>query len=182
MGQIVDSVQRETIRCSCVTERDLAIMDMLYSTGIRVSELCHLDQSDINMESMSGKVYGKNRKERVIYFSGQAKVHLQNYLESRTDDNPALFVASRKPFGRLSRTSVEYILRKLVENNQKLNGVKLTPHVLRRSIGTDMLNRGAPIDLVADKLGHVNIDTTRQCYAAYSKESLAYGNRKYAGM
>lgn len=180
MGQTVDSVQRETLRYGCTQERDIAIMDMLYSTGIRVSELCRLNRADINMETMSGKVYGKGKKERVIYFSGQAKVHLRNYLENRTDDNPALFVSLQRPYGRLSDDGVRYILRKLAERNAQVEGVRLTPHVLRRSIGTDMLNRGAPIDLVADKLGHANIDTTRQCYAAYSQASLRQGNMKYA--
>lgn len=180
MGQTVDSVQRETLRYGCTEERDIAIMDMLYSTGIRVSELCRLNRADINMESMSCKVYGKGRKERVIYFSGQAKVHLRNYLESRTDDNPALFVSLQRPHRRLSDDGVRYMLKKLVERNGQAEGIRLTPHVLRRSIGTDMLNRGAPIDLVADKLGHANIDTTRQCYAAYSQASLRQGNMKYA--
>ena len=85
MGQTVDSAQRETLRVGCTEERNLAILDMLYSTGIRVSELCRLNRSDIDLASMSGKVYGKGRKEFIIYFSGQAKVHLENYLDGRTD-------------------------------------------------------------------------------------------------
>lgn len=179
MRPTVNSVEREIVRCQCGNERNLAILDMLYSTGIRVSELCRLDKKDIDMETMSGKVYGKGKKERIIYFSGQAKVHLQNYLVSRTDDDPALFVSRNNPYRRLGKTGVECMLRKLV-GGEDAPIKKLTPHVLRRSIGTDMLNRGAPLELVADKLGHENVDTTRQCYAAYSQDSLRQGNRKYA--
>lgn len=179
MGAIVDSEQRESVRCQCTNERNLVILDMLYSTGIRVSELCRLNRTDINMESMSGKVYGKGKKERIIYFSGQTKHHLRNYLASRTDDDPALFVSLQKPHNRLGKTGVEAMLRQLVKDGN-VGVTTLTPHVLRRSIGTDMLNRGAPLELVADKLGHENIDTTRHCYAVYSQDSLRQGNRKYA--
>lgn len=179
MGATVNSEQREIVRCQCNNERNLAILDMLYSSGIRVSELCRLNRTDIDMNTMSGKVYGKGKKERIIYFSGQAKVHMQNYLDGRTDDNPALFVGLHKPYRRLGKTGVETMLRKLASDD-KVPVTKLTPHVLRRSIGTDMLNRGAPLELVADKLGHENVDTTRQCYAVYSQDNLRQGNRRYA--
>lgn len=179
MGPTLNPVQREEVRCACQDERELAICDLLYSSGIRVSELCSLNRSDIDFATLRAVVYGKGRKEREIYFTGQALVHLQKYLESRTDDDPALFVGVKQPHKRIKPDAVRAILKKVKERDQELVGVRLTPHVFRRTIGTDMINRGAPLELVAEKLGHVQLDTTKQCYAAISRETVQQAHKRY---
>jgi len=179
MGPTLNPVQREEVRCACQDERELAICDLLYSSGIRVSELCGLNRADIDFTSLKAIVYGKGRKEREVYFTGQALVHLQKYLESRTDDNPALFVGTRQPHNRIRPDAVRAILKKVKGRDQDLAGIRLTPHVFRRTVGTDMINRGAPLELVAEKLGHVQLDTTKQCYAAISRETVHQAHNRY---
>lgn len=181
IGPTLQPEQREEVRCACVDEREIALCDMLYSTGARISELCALNISDINFVNMSAIVYGKGRKEREIYFNAPAKIHLQRYLKSRTDDNPALFVTLVKPFRRLSTASVRSILKKIKSRDEDIADIKLTPHVFRRTVGTEMINRGAPLELVAEKLGHVKLDTTKQCYAALSRETVHQAHNKYVG-
>lgn len=179
IGATLNPEQREEVRCACQDERELAICDLLYSSGIRVSELCRLNRSDIDFGAMKAIVYGKGRKEREIYFTGQAKVHLQKYLESRTDDDLALFVGVKQPHGRISPDAVRAVLKTVKSRDESLAGVKLTPHVFRRTVGTDMINRGAPLELVAEKLGHVQLDTTKQCYAAISRNTVHQAHDKY---
>lgn len=113
MGPVLNPEQREEVRCACESELELALCDLLYTSGIRISELCGLNIQDIDFTTMRAVVYGKGRKEREIYFNGQAKVHLERYLESRDDDNPALFVSSKKPHNRLTDQSIRNILKKL---------------------------------------------------------------------
>ena len=179
IGPTVTTYQREEIRCACVNEREQALCDMLYSTGARISELCALNISDIDFTSMSAIVYGKGRKEREIYFNAPTRLHLERYLQSRTDDNPALFVSSRKPFGRLHPSGARAILKQIQARDKEIAGIKLTPHVFRRSVGTDMINRGAPLEVVAEKLGHVQLDTTKQCYAAISRETVRQAHNRF---
>lgn len=179
IGPTISAYQQEEIKCACETEKELALINMLYSTGARISELLQLNITDIDFQRMSAIVYGKGRKEREIYFTAPAKLHLQRYLDTRTDDNPALFVASRKPHGRISKDSVRAILRKIKKRDQNIADIALTPHVFRRSVGTDMINHGAPLELVAEKLGHVQLDTTKQCYAKISRETVRQAHDKY---
>jgi len=179
IGPTLNPVQREEVRCACQDERELAICDLLYSSGIRVSELCGLNRIDIDFSALKAIVYGKGRKEREIYFTGQAMVHLQRYLESRTDDDPALFVSVKQPHNRIKPDAVRAILKRVKERDHNLSGVRLTPHVFRRTVGTDMINRGAPLELVADKLGHEQLDTTRQCYTATSRETVRQAHNRY---
>lgn len=155
IGTTITATQREEVRCACTSEREYAICDMLYSTGARISELCSLNIADIDFVNMSAVVYGKGRKEREVYFNAPAKVHLQRYLETRTDDNPALFVNTLTPPGRMSPESARAALKKIKSRDADIADIKLTPHVFRRSVGTDMINKGAPLELVAEKLGHV---------------------------
>lgn len=181
MGPVLKPEQREEVRCACESELELALCDLLYTSGIRVSELCRLDRNDIDFTNMRAIVYGKGRKEREVYFNGQAKVHLERYLASRDDDNPALFVASKKPNNRLSGQSIRNILKKIKLRDKDLEAVVLTPHVFRRTVGTDMINKGAPLELVAEKLGHVQLDTTKQCYAAIARATVQQAHERYVG-
>lgn len=181
IGVVLRPEEREELRCACATERELALCDMLYSTGARISELCALNISDIDFVRMTAVVYGKGRKEREIYFNAPAKVHLERYLESRTDDNPALFVMTRKPFNRMSPESARLILKKIQSRDSNVAAIRLTPHVFRRTVGTEMINKGAPLELVAEKLGHVQLDTTKQCYASISRATVQQAHHRYVG-
>ena len=179
IGPTVTAYQREEIRCACANEREQALCDMLYSTGARISELCALNISDIDFTSMSAIVYGKGRKEREIYFNAPAKLHLLRYIQTRTDSNPALFVTTRKPYSRMTPDTARLALKRIQARDAEISGIKLTPHVFRRSVGTDMINRGAPLEVVAEKLGHVQLDTTKQCYAAISRETVRQAHNRY---
>lgn len=179
IGPTINPYQREEVKCACESERELALCEMLYSTGVRISELCGLDIKNVDFQNMTAIVYGKGRKEREVYFNAPAKLHLQRYLDSRTDNNPALFVITRKPFTRMSPMSARNILNHIKSRDENIADLKLTPHVFRRSVGTDMINRGAPLELVAEKLGHVKMDTTKKCYAAISRTTVHQAHDKY---
>lgn len=179
IGLTLQPEEREEIRCQCKNERELAICDFLYSSGVRISELCSLNITDINFTKKSAIVYGKGRKEREIYFNAQTKVHLVRYLKERTDDNPALFVSERKPYNRVTSGSIRTLLDKIKNRNDATKGLRLTPHVFRRTVGTDMINKGAPIELVAEKLGHKNISTTKDCYCSIARETVRQANDKF---
>ena len=179
IGPTLKAEQREEVRCACKNEMELALCDLLYSSGIRVSELCRLNINDVDFSDMKAIVYGKGRKEREVYFNGQAKVHLERYLKNRTDNNLALFVTNHRPHNRISSSTVRNILKRIKNRDNDLAAVKLTPHIFRRTVGTDMINKGAPLELVAEKLGHVQLDTTKQCYAAIAKATVQEAHRKY---
>lgn len=149
----------ETLRDGCHSIRDLAIIDLLYSTGMRVGELVNLDIDDINFEERECIVYGKGNKERRVYFDAKAKLHIQKYLAERTDSNPALFVSLDSPHNRLNINGVEYRLRQL---GRELNINKVHPHKFRRSMATKAIDKGMPIEQVQKLLGHQQIDTTMQ--------------------
>ena len=154
-------------------------MDLLYSSGMRVSEVIRLDRADIDLRRRRAKCYGKGRKEREVMFSAECGVHLARYLEERTDTDPALFVRSRRPYERLSRDAVEGILRTIRKREPGLAHVRLTPHTFRRTRGTDLINRGMPAELVAKKFGHEKVQTTLDCYAAISRETVWAAEEKY---
>ena len=151
----------ETMRDNCENLRDLAIIDMLASTGMRVGELVGLNISDIDFENRECVVFGKGSKERPVYFDARTKIHLKNYLESRKDDNPALFVSLLSPYNRLQISGVEIRLREL---GRKLGIPKVHPHKFRRTLATKAIDKGMPIEQVQKLLGHSKIDTTMQYY------------------
>ena len=161
--------------------RDIAIVDFLYRTGVRISELTTLDRDDVDFFGRQCVVFGKGRKERPVYFNGDAAVHLKEYLESRTDDNPALFVSLKKPHKRLSVSGVQFMLSGLAKLDPRLEGVQINPHKWRRQFVTEMLEKDAPITLVADLVGHCSINTTKKNYANYSKSKAREAHRKYVG-
>ena len=168
----------ERLRDSCLHIRDLAIIDFLYSTGIRVGELVNLNISDINFEEKECIVYGKGNKQRKVYFDAKAKVHLKRYLEQRNDYNEALFVTLDSPFERLKISGVEIRLRKLgrlASLDQRIH-----PHKFRRSMATRAIDKGMPIEQVQKLLGHQQIDTTMH-YAMVNQSNVKISHRKFIG-
>lgn len=165
----------ELLRDGCHCIRDLAIIDLLYSTGMRVGELCNLDIEDLNFDERECIVYGKGNKERRVYFDAKAKLHLQRYIESREDTNPALFVSLDKPYDRLSINAVEHRLRQL---GAELNINKVHPHKFRRSMATKAIDKGMPIEQVQRLLGHQQIDTTMH-YAMVNQTNVKMSHRKF---
>ena len=167
----------ETMRDNCVTLRDLALIDILASTGMRVGELVLLNRDDINFEERECVVFGKGSKERIVYFDARAKIHLQNYLQSRIDNNPALFVSLKAPYNRLKIGGVEVRLREL---GKRLNLPKVHPHKFRRTLATMAIDKGMPVEQLQRLLGHQRIDTTLQ-YAMVKQSNVKIAHRKYIG-
>lgn len=155
--------------------RDLALIDLLSSTGMRVGELVKLNISDIDFENRECVVFGKGDKERKVYFDARTKIHLQRYLSKRRDDNPALFTTLLAPFNRLKISGVEIRLREL---GRKLNIPKVHPHKFRRTLATVAIDKGMPIEQVQHLLGHQNIDTTMQ-YAMVNQTNVKISHRKF---
>jgi integrase/recombinase XerD len=165
----------EKLRDNCRGSRDLAIIDLLYSTGIRVGELVNLNINDIDLEGRECIVYGKGDKERRVYFDAKAKVHLKDYLDSRNDDNEALFVTLDSPHERLKISGVEIRLRQL---GRRLNIDRVHPHKFRRTMATRAIDKGMPIEQVQKILGHSQIDTTMQ-YAMVNQTNVKTSHQKY---
>ena len=155
--------------------RDLALIDLLSSTGMRVGELVKLNISDIDFENRECVVFGKGDKERKVYFDARTKIHLQRYLSKRRDENPALFTTLLAPFNRLKISGVEIRLREL---GRKLNIPKVHPHKFRRTLATVAIDKGMPIEQVQHLLGHQNIDTTMQ-YAMVNQTNVKISHRKF---
>ena len=165
----------ELLRDNCKEKRDLAIIDLLYSTGIRVGELVNLNIDDIDLEGREYIVYGKGDKERRVYFDAKAKVHLKEYIETRKDDNKALFVTLDSPHDRLKISGVEIRLRKL---GRELNLERIHPHKFRRSMATRAIDKGMPIEQVQKILGHSQIDTTMK-YAMVNQNNVKSAHQKF---
>lgn len=165
----------ERLRDYCKEKRDLAIIDLLYSTGIRVGELVNLNIDDIDLEGRECVVYGKGDKERRVYFDAKAKVHLKEYIDNRIDDNKALFVTLDAPYDRLKISGVEIRLRKL---GRELQLERIHPHKFRRSMATRAIDKGMPIEQVQKILGHSQIDTTMK-YAMVNQSNVKSAHKKY---
>ena len=165
----------EEMRDACIEIRDLAMVDFLSSTGVRVGELVNLDRVDIDMQERSCVVLGKGGKEREVYFDARTKIHLQNYLNSRTDNNPALFVSLLRPYDRLKISGVEIRLREL---GKRINIKKIHPHKFRRTMATKAIDKGMPIEQVQVLLGHRKIDTTLQ-YAMVNQNNVRNSHKRF---
>lgn len=165
----------EEMRDACIEIRDLAMVDFLASTGVRVGELVNLDRVDIDMQERSCVVLGKGGKEREVYFDARTKIHLQNYLNSRTDNNPALFVSLLRPYDRLKISGVEIRLREL---GKRINIKKIHPHKFRRTMATKAIDKGMPIEQVQVLLGHRKIDTTLQ-YAMVNQNNVRNSHKRF---
>ena len=167
----------ELMRDNCTELRDLAIIDLLASTGMRVGEMVLLNREDINFNERECVVFGKGDKERIVYFDARTKIHLLNYLQSRDDDNPALFVSLQKPYKRLQISGVEVRLRQF---GKRLGLNKVHPHKFRRTLATMAIDKGMPIEQLQQLLGHKRIDTTLQ-YAMVKQSNVKIAHRKYIG-
>lgn len=167
----------EIMRDNCIELRDLAIIDLLNSTGIRVGELVKLNISDINFNERECIVLGKGDKQRKVYFDARTTIHLQNYLGNRNDKNEALFVSLLRPYNRLNISGVEIRLRQL---GKRLNITGVHPHKFRRTLATRAIDKGMPIEQVQHLLGHSKIDTTLQ-YAMVSQSNVKISHKKYLG-
>lgn len=167
----------ETMRDNCTELRDLAMIDLLASTGMRVGEMVLLNQDDVDFNERECIVFGKGDKERLVYFDARTKIHLQNYLASRTDTEQALFVSLKAPYKRLQIGGVESRLR---EMGKRLDIPKVHPHKFRRTLATVAIDKGMPIEQLQQLLGHQRIDTTLK-YAMVKQSNVKLAHRKYIG-
>lgn len=168
-------VELEKIRDSCKTPREKALVDLLASTGCRVSEVMRMDISDFDMEKREVLVYGKGNKERIVYIDARTKLHIQEYINTRHDDNSALFVTSRKPYRRLSKNVIENIIRDISKESGVAN---VHPHRFRRTLATSLINKGMPIEQVQVILGHSKLETTT-IYAQVNQESVKMNHSRF---
>lgn len=173
--EVLSDESLELLRDSCTEIRDLAIIDLLASTGMRVGELVNLNRADVNMQERQCVVFGKGNKEREVYFNARTKIHLQQYLDSRRDDNPALFVSLKSPASRLTISGVEVRLRHL---GVLANVGRVHPHKFRRTLATMAIDKGMPIEQVQKLLGHVKIDTTLH-YAMVNQNNVKMAHRRF---
>ncbi len=167
----------ERMRDNCTSSRDLALIDILVSTGMRIGELVLLNREDINFAERECVVFGKGDKERMVYFDARTKIHLQGYLNERTDDDPALFVSLKAPHSRMTIGGIEARLRSL---GKRLEIPKVYPHKFRRTLATMAIDKGMPIEQLQRLLGHQRIDTTLQ-YAMVKQSNVKNAHRKYIG-
>ena len=167
----------ETMRDNCTELRDLAMIDLLASTGMRVGEMVLLNREDIDFNERECIVFGKGDKERLVYFDARTKIHLQNYLASRTDAEQALFVSLKAPHKRLQIGGVESRMR---EMGKRLDIPKVHPHKFRRTLATVAIDKGMPIEQLQQLLGHQRIDTTLK-YAMVKQSNVKLAHRRYIG-
>ena len=165
----------ERLRNKCDDIRNLAIIDLLSSSGIRIGELVNLNVEDINFENKSCIVFGKGKKMREVYFDGKTKVNLQEYLSRRNDDNKALIVSRYKPYKRISYRGIEAMLKRL---GKEIGIYKVHPHKFRRTLATRAIDKGMPIEQVQHLLGHTKIDTTLH-YAMVNQNNVKISHRKF---
>ena len=165
----------EIMRDNCASIRDLAMIDLLNSTGMRVGELVGLNIEDIDFNERECVVLGKGDKQRKVYFDAKTKIHLQKYIESRNDNNKALFVSLQKPYKRLQVSGVEIRMRNI---GRKLNINKVHPHRFRRHFATSMIHKGVHIEQVQKLLGHAEIATT-QMYIVNDDDEIKYNHKRY---
>ena len=173
--EVISDEEIEKMRDKCKNLRDLAIIDLLYSTGIRIGELVRLNIDDIDFEERECIVFGKGDKERRVYFDAKTKIHLMSYINSRFDTNPALFVTLDAPYNRLQISGVEIRLRRL---GRELGINKVYPHKFRRTMATRAIDKGMPIEQVQKLLGHSQIDTTMH-YAIVNQTNVKVAHRKF---
>ncbi|MBE6316636.1 MAG: integrase [Bacteroidales bacterium] len=173
--EVLSDESLESIRDTCTRSRDLAMVDLLASTGMRVGELVKLNREDINFTERECVVFGKGNKQRIVYFNARAKIHLQQYLNERSDQNEALFVSLNNPQKRLQISGVEVRLRKI---GHEANVPRVHPHKFRRTLATMAIDKGMPVEQVQKLLGHVKIDTTMQ-YAMVNQNNVKLSHRRF---
>ena len=173
----LSDIEMETFRKGCITYRDSAIVETLYSTGCRCSELCNLNREDIDLETREVKLFGKGKKHRSSYLSARGVIAVKDYIRSRTDNNEALFVTTKKPYKRLKNGGIEWIVTCIA----KRAGVEdVYPHRIRHTFATDALGRGMDVTDLQALLGHSSVDTTL-IYAKVNSDEVANSHHKYIG-
>lgn len=173
--EVLTDENLEKLRDECENIRDLSLIELLISTGMRVGELVNLNISNLNFEDRSCIVLGKGNKEREVYFDAKTKLHLKEYISKRNDNNDALFVSLREPHQRLSISGIELIVRNLGVNTS-IN--KVHPHKFRRTLATMAIDKGMPVEQVQKLLGHVKIETTMH-YAMVNQSNVKISHRRY---
>lgn len=173
--EVLSDESLESIRDTCTHSRDLAMIDLLASTGMRVGELVKLNREDINFTERECVVFGKGNKQRIVYFNARTKIHLLQYLNERSDQNEALFVSLNNPQKRLQISGVEVRLRKI---GRDANVPRVHPHKFRRTLATMAIDKGMPVEQVQKLLGHVKIDTTMH-YAMVSQNNVKLSHRRF---
>lgn len=173
--EVLTDENLEKLRDECENIRDLSLIELLISTGMRVGELVNLNISNLNFEDRSCIVLGKGNKEREVYFDAKTKLHLKEYISKRSDNNDALFVSLREPHQRLSISGIELIVRNLGVNT---NINKVHPHKFRRTLATMAIDKGMPVEQVQKLLGHVKIETTMH-YAMVNQSNVKISHRRY---
>ena len=173
--EVLSDESLESIRDTCTRSRDLAMVDLLASTGMRVGELVKLNREDINFTERECVVFGKGNKQRIVYFNARTKIHLQQYLNERSDQNEALFVSLNNPQKRLQISGVEVRLRKI---GRDANVPRVHPHKFRRTLATMAIDKGMPVEQVQKLLGHVKIDTTMH-YAMVNQNNVKLSHRRF---
>lgn len=173
--EVLTDENLEKLRDECENIRDLSLIELLISTGMRVGELVNLNISNLNFEDRSCIVLGKGNKEREVYFDAKTKLHLKEYISKRNDTNDALFVSLREPHQRLSISGIELIVRNLGVNT---NINKVHPHKFRRTLATMAIDKGMPVEQVQKLLGHVKIETTMH-YAMVNQSNVKISHRRY---
>lgn len=173
--EVLTDENLERLRDECENIRDLSLIELLISTGMRVGELVNLNINSLNFEDRSCIVLGKGNKEREVYFDAKTKLHLKEYISKRNDSNDALFVSMREPHQRLSISGIELIIRTLGINS---NIDKVHPHKFRRTLATMAIDKGMPVEQVQKLLGHVKIETTMN-YALVNQSNVKISHRRY---
>lgn len=170
-------LELEKIRLACKTKRETAIVEMLYSTGCRVTELERLNISDVNFDTKEVTLFGKGNKHRISYLNAKAEVSLKEYLAERKDSNMALFVYDRKPYHRLKKSGIELIIKNISSRNSDIK-THVTPHIFRHTVTTDAINRGMDIVNVSKFLGHKKVETTME-YITTDLKSIKDSHNKF---
>lgn len=173
--EVLTDENLERLRDECENIRDLSLIELLISTGMRVGELVNLNINSLNFEDRSCIVLGKGNKEREVYFDAKTKLHLKEYIAKRNDSNEALFVSMKEPHQRLSISGIELIVRTLGMNS---NINKVHPHKFRRTLATMAIDKGMPVEQVQKLLGHVKIETTMH-YALVNQSNVKISHRRY---
>lgn len=176
--EALTQIELEYLRKACVSVKEKAIIEFLYSTGCRVSELTNVKRDDVNWNDKSVHLFGKGKKHRVSFINAKAEITLKEYLDSRNDDCEYLLVTSRKPYRQMHKDGVEKIVRNISNRASELTGKRITPHILRHTTATTALRNGMPIADISKLLGHEKIDTT-MIYAKSSLSDVQAGHKKY---
>ena len=174
----LSQIELEYIRKSLGGPRERAIVEVFYSTGCRVSELCGMKRSDVDMDNYTVLIFGKGGKYRTGFLNAKAYVALNDYLSLRTDHNEYLFVSERKPHDRLKRAAVEKIIRQISDRAFQRTGIHVTPHIFRHTTVTTALRNGMPLQNVSKMVGHSEVKTTMY-YASIDSSDIKHDHMKY---